>query len=135
MRQKRDKILSVVCAIIEREGHVLITQRSNTMSQPLLWEFPGGKIETGESETEGLEREVLEELNIIITPRQRLTPVLHSYPDFKIELIPYTCTYEIGTVCLLEHNTSLWVPVDELQNYAWCPADLPIVEEYMQFIL
>lgn len=128
----KNKTLRVVCAIIEREGLVLITQRSSTMSQPLLWEFPGGKIEAGESETEGLEREILEELNVCVTANQRLTPVLHAYPDFSIELIPYSCRFDSGTVCLLEHRASEWVPVQELTSYTWCPADLPIVEEYMR---
>lgn len=122
----------VVCGIIEKDGYVLLTQRSKNMSQPLLWEFPGGKLEAGESEAECLEREILEELNISILPLQRLTPVLHKYPDFIIELIPYTCSYQGGTVCLLEHTSYEWVPLQGLKDYEWCPADVPVVEEYLQ---
>jgi len=124
-------MLKVVCAIIEQNGLVLITQRSSQMAQPLLWEFPGGKLEAGESETAALIREIQEELNLLILPGERLTPVIHHYGSKSIELIPYTCTLQSGEIILAEHQAYSWVTIDELLNYNWCPADLPIVDEYI----
>ena len=126
-------MLHVVCAIIEHQGQVLITQRSSQMAQPMLWEFPGGKVDAGESETDALIREIQEELSLLILPHQRLTPVTHTNDGSKtIELIPYTCTLISGEIILAEHMTYSWVNIDELQNYNWCPADVPIVEEYIR---
>lgn len=124
-------IIKVTCAIIEQFGRALITQRSESMSQALLWEFPGGKIEEGETETECLTREIMEELNLSITPIQRLTPVQQQYEKYTIELIPYICQYIRGTVELAEHRTYHWVTQDDLKGYEWCPADLPVVKEYL----
>ncbi|MBD1396129.1 (deoxy)nucleoside triphosphate pyrophosphohydrolase [Pontibacter sp. JH31] len=128
-------LIKVTCAIIEQFGRVLITQRSETMTQALLWEFPGGKIEEGETETECLTREITEELNLIVTPTQRLTPVQQQYPTYTIELIPYICQYNRGTIQLAEHKTYHWVTLADLNDYAWCPADLPIVKEYLSLQL
>jgi 8-oxo-dGTP diphosphatase len=125
-------MLHVVCAIIEHQGNVLITQRSATMAQPMLWEFPGGKIDAGESETDALVREIHEELNLTILPKQRLTPVTHTYRSSTIELIPYTCSLQSGEISLAEHMAYGWVSINELQNYTWCPADVPIMEEYIR---
>ncbi|MER2998408.1 (deoxy)nucleoside triphosphate pyrophosphohydrolase [Pontibacter populi] len=125
-------MLHVVCAIIEQDVKVLITQRSSKMAQPLLWEFPGGKIDAGESETDALIWEIQEELNLLIVPQQRLTPVKHSYGSKTIELIPYTCTLQSGEIKLAEHNAYSWVSIDELLNYSWCPADVPIAEEFIR---
>lgn len=126
-------VTKVVCALIEAQDKVLITQRSTAMSQPLLWEFPGGKIEPGESEAAALTREIQEELNLLIIPVQRLTPVTHTYSTKVIQLIPYTCTLKSGEIKLAEHQTYSWVTIAELINYSWCPADIPIVEEYIRF--
>ncbi|MBC5773399.1 (deoxy)nucleoside triphosphate pyrophosphohydrolase [Pontibacter sp. KCTC 32443] len=125
-------MLQVVCAIIEQDNKVLITQRSSQMAQPLLWEFPGGKIDAGESETGALVREIQEELNLLILPQQRLTPVTHTYGFKTIELIPYTCALQSGEIILAEHMAYSWVSIDALLDYTWCPADIPIVEEYIR---
>ncbi|WP_439882938.1 (deoxy)nucleoside triphosphate pyrophosphohydrolase [Pontibacter sp. MBLB2868] len=131
MQKPRNRLIRVVCAIIERDGFVLITQRSEQMSQPLQWEFPGGKVESGESEKECLLREIKEELHIEIRPLKRLNPVQHSYPALQIELIPYICHFQNGKVLLSEHLRYEWVPASRFLNYDWCAADLPIVKEYM----
>jgi 8-oxo-dGTP diphosphatase len=114
---------------------VLLTQRSATMSQPLLWEFPGGKLEPNESETECLIREIKEELNLIVIPHLRLKSVCFTYPDKTIKLIPYICRFESGTINLLEHARYKWVLPDNLLEYNWCPADIPIVREYLRLKL
>lgn len=123
--------IKVSCAIIEQYGRVLVTQRSESMSQAMLWEFPGGKIEEGETEEECLVREIKEELNLEILPLQRLTPVLQPLGAKTIELIPYLCQYNKGTIQLAEHRAYQWVKPEDLTNYNWCPADLPVVEEYL----
>ena len=124
-------MIKVVCAIIEKDGKVLITQRNSKMAQPLLWEFPGGKLEAGESEADALKREILEELSLLIDPQQRLSLVTHAYSSKTIELIPYTCTLQSGEITLAEHKAYSWVTIAELLSYSWCPADIPIVEEYL----
>ena len=128
-------MIQVTCAIVERSGKVLITRRSARMSQPLLWEFPGGKIEAGESEEGCLIREIKEELNLDIICRERLTSCTYSYPDKTIELIPFVCSLAGGAIRLLEHDSFKWVVPDELISYNWCPADIPVVEEYLNYKL
>lgn len=126
-------MLKVICALIEQHGRVLITQRSESMPEALLWEFPGGKLEAGETEEECIVREIREELDISITPETRLKPVIHSLSPGKcLELVPYLCQYNGGTIYLKEHKTYNWVSAHELKGYTWCPPDLPIVEEYLQ---
>lgn len=120
-------MIRVTCALILQYERVLVTQRSQSMSQPLLWEFPGGKIEEGESETECLEREIREELNLSITPLHRLTPVRHQ----GIELIPYLCQYNSGVIVPAEHRSYQWASASELPHYTWCPADIPVMQEYL----
>lgn len=125
-------MIRVTCALIERAHLLLITQRSASMAQPLCWEFPGGKIEAGETEQNCLIREVREELKLNIICRSRLTPSIFKYPNLTIELIPYICSAIAGELKLQEHVAYKWVPINELRQYDWCPADIPIVEEYIQ---
>jgi 8-oxo-dGTP diphosphatase len=125
-------MLRVTCAIIEHQGRVLVTQRSERMRDPLLWEFPGGKIEPGETEEECLVREIKEELYIKVTPLQRLTPVVQQTSTRTIQLIPYICSFDAGTIQLLEHLDYKWVKLKDLLHYNWCLPDLPIVEEYIR---
>ena len=129
-----DNMIKVVCAIIEQDGWVLLTQRSEKMRQPLLWEFPGGKLEPGETEEQALVREIREELRISVEPYLRLQPVEHHYAGLPIELIPYCCHFTAGMIRLQEHRSYNWVPPADLQHYSWCPADLPIVEQYLQLL-
>lgn len=103
------------------------------MSQPNLWEFPGGKLEAGETEIQCIIREIQEELELQIIPQQRLTPVQHTFGKKCIELIPYRCTIKSGTIRLKEHQQYAWLTDDDkLASLAWCQADLPILKEYLQ---
>lgn len=124
------KTIQVTCAIIHFENKILAVQRSEMMSLPLKWEFPGGKIEPGESEEDCIKREIFEELNIHIKLKKKLTPVLHQYPNFKINLIPFTAEYISGDLKLKEHANHVLVDKDELQHLDWAEADLPILKEY-----
>ncbi|WP_323027200.1 (deoxy)nucleoside triphosphate pyrophosphohydrolase [Gelidibacter japonicus] len=123
--------IPVTCAIIYFENKILAVQRSKTMKLPLKWEFPGGKIEFGESEEDCVKREILEELNIHIEIKERLTPVTHTYPDFKIKLIPYTADYLSGELKLKEHADYVFLEKDELHTLDWAEADIPIVKEIL----
>ncbi|WP_293944775.1 MULTISPECIES: (deoxy)nucleoside triphosphate pyrophosphohydrolase [unclassified Sphingobacterium] len=126
-------MLQVTCAIIEHANKILICQRSASMKLPLKWEFPGGKIETGESKEDCLRREIEEELNIDITIRKVLTMVEHHYADFSLQLYPFVCSLQSGEVKALEHAQAIWVAIDQLLDYDWAEADLPIVNEYIAY--
>lgn len=125
------KTIPVTCAIIHFEDKILAVQRSETMKLPLKWEFAGGKIEVGETETECIKREIFEELNINIQINKRLTPVIHEYLDFKIELIPFTAKYLSGELRLKEHLDFVIGHKKELINLDWAEADLPILKEFL----
>ncbi len=122
------KEIHVACAIIEQNGKVLATQRSARMAMPLKWEFPGGKINPGETPEECLRREVREELSIEIAVGERLPSVTHDYPDFRVTLYPFLCRITSGNIVLHEHAALLWLPPEELHTLDWAEADRPIIE-------
>lgn len=126
-----DKTIQVTCAIIQFGDKTLAVQRSKTMKLPLKWEFAGGKIEEGESEIDCIKREIFEELNIKIEVKERLTPVNHQYPNFKIKLIPFIAEYLSGELELREHYNFLLANKIDLINLDWTEADLPILKEYL----
>lgn len=123
--------IKVVCAIIRIRDKTLAVQRSEDMSLPLKWEFPGGKIEQEESEQECIKREIKEELSIEIEVGRRLEPSLYEYPNFKIELIPYISHYKSGNLTLNEHSQFLLLNKEDLSDLDWAEADIPIVNEYI----
>ena len=122
--------LHVACAIIEQGGRVLAAQRSATMSLPLKWEFPGGKIEAGESPEECLSRELMEELGVSVLVGAALSPATHGYPDFTVTLYPYTCRLAGGTITLHEHHALTWIEPQRMTELDWAAADLPVISEY-----
>ena len=122
-------MLIVTCAIIIRERKILICQRSSTMSLPLKWEFPGGKVERGEDEETTIVREISEELHLDIEVVKRLDPVEHNYPNFRIRLVPFIAKVVGGELLLEEHADARWVAKEDLDRYDWAPADMPIVEQ------
>ena len=119
------KHIHVACAIIELGGKVLCTQRSESMSMPLKWEFPGGKIDEGESPEECLKRELLEELGIEASVAQAFPTTTHQYPLFSVTLYPFICEIISGEITLHEHSALVWMPRVELHNLDWAEADLP----------
>lgn len=102
------------------------------MKLPLKWEFPGGKVETGESKEGCLEREIREELGLEIEVGTALIAVEHRYPDFSLRLYPFLCKWTGGSLAIAEHAQAIWVDKNELQNYDWAEADIPIVNEFIQ---
>lgn len=127
------EVISVTCALIFANEKVLCAQRSETMTLPELWEFPGGKIEEGESPEASLIREIKEELAISISLVSTLLPNEHSYIQGKvIRLIPFVCIWRSGEISLLEHKEVKWLNKDELETLNWAPADIPIVNELLE---
>jgi 8-oxo-dGTP diphosphatase len=128
-----EKAIQVACGIVLHKSKVLCAQRGLHQSMALLWEFPGGKIEPGESAEACLIREIKEELNLTINIIRPLTPHRHFYPSgIHIELIPYLCVYQEGQMELAEHQDARWVVPSDLTTMTWCEADVPIVEEFLQ---
>jgi 8-oxo-dGTP diphosphatase len=123
------KIIHVSCLVLLHQGKVLATQRSEKMDLPGFWEFPGGKMEPGESPTTCSIREIWEELSIGIRISRPLTPVLHTYPNKSIQLIPFLATWESGTLQLTEHAQIQWLAQKDLLSLDWAPADIPILHE------
>ena len=128
------KTIAVVCAIIEQDDLVLCALRSEHMSLPGKWEFPGGKLEVNELPEDALIREIKEELNIDIRIVEALPIAEHAYvPEKIIQLIPYRCSI-VGneTPSATEHAELRWVKRDELLQLDWAAADVPIVLNYIQ---
>jgi 8-oxo-dGTP diphosphatase len=123
--------LSVACAVIQHGQYVLAVQRGPTMSMPGKWEFPGGKIEEGESVISCIHRELWEELRIRIVPKETLPPTRHESPVSTIVLHPVRAEIRSATVILMEHSAARWITISCLSTLDWSVADLPIVA-YLQ---
>lgn len=121
----------VVCSIIERNGEFLLAQRPKGKALELKWEFPGGKVNPGESEEDALKREIKEELGIDIDVNERLTPSIHKYETFIINLIPYRCSLKNGEPVPHEHSQIVWVDPGSALVYDLAEADKPILQEYL----
>lgn len=125
--------MRVSCAIIEREGMVLCAQRSAAMKLPLKWEFPGGKIEVGETAEESLIRECDEELNLQVNIRAAMPVVRHEYaPGLWLELIPFKCILVGGELELREHASAKWLAPSDLPQLDWAEADIEVVQNYLR---
>ena len=125
-------LINVTCAIILMGEKTLVVQRNENMLLPLKWEFPGGKIEKEESEEDCILREIKEELNINIELISRLTPSNFDYPNFSIQLIPFTAKYLDGNIKLSDHKQYQLLKKDELKDLDWAKADIPILNEYLE---
>ena len=124
--------MDVTCALIEADGRVLVARRAEGAARGGLWEFPGGKVGSGETEAECLVREIREELGVTVALVRRLTPVRHREPDREIRLIPYLCALESGSPRPLEHDQILWSEPRGLVELDWCPADMPVLSQYLR---
>src|SRR6478609_1615697 len=127
--------IQVVCAVMIHDNKVLAVKRGKDMSHSGQWEFPGGKIETDESEVEALIREIQEELTIEIIPERKLTTVEYDYPNRTIILMPWICqSNEYSEIVLSEHETYQWCTIEELLFLHWCEADIPVVKEIVELL-
>ena len=122
-------IVPVVCALIERGGLMLMAQRPPHKHLGLKWEFPGGKVESGELPEETLIRELKEELGIEVKQEclAPLTFASHRYPDFHLLMPLYICRRWEGIVAALEAQTLKWVRPNKLRDYPMPPADEPLI--------
>jgi len=121
--------LVVACALIDADGRVLVAQRPEGKGMAGLWEFPGGKIETGERPEVCLIRELKEELGISVKESclAPFTFASHSYAAFHLLMPLYVCRRWEGTPSPLEHTALKWVKPRELSQYAMPPADIPFI--------
>ena len=122
-----NKTIQVVAAIIhDSEGRIFATQRGYGDFKD-YWEFPGGKMEAGETAEEALKREIWEELETRIVVERFVMTVEWDYPQFHLTMHCYLCHVESGHLELKEHEAARWLSKDELENVEWLPADLQII--------
>ena len=119
----------VAAALLVREGRFLICRRPAHKARGGLWEFPGGKLEPGESAAQCLIRECREELAIEVTPGPVYMELTHAYPDLTVELILLQVDEFAGEPRLLEHSELRWIGVEEMEDFDFCPADREILEK------
>lgn len=119
----------VVCAIIVRDGLIMLAQRPQGKNLGGLWEFPGGKVERGESPEDALHRELSEELGCEVGITKKLPPYVHAYEWGSIELIPFVCelTQASDEPQPHEHSGLAWVEPSQLSSYQLAPADVPLI--------
>lgn len=120
------KTVSVVAAVIYKEGKIFATQRGYGEFKD-GWEFPGGKIQEGETPEEALAREIDEELDTKIQVGRYIDTVEYDYPDFHLSMKCYWCEVMKGKLALLEHEDAKWLSVDEIYDVDWLPADKIII--------
>jgi len=118
---------AVVAALIRRGDEILVSQRRADQSFPLCWEFPGGKVEAGETEGQALIREIREELGCGIAVGPLFHRVAFAYPDFDLDMAVYDCVVVSGTPGPVEVAAIRWVTASELTTLTMPPADLPLL--------
>lgn len=120
------KEIKVVAAIIQKENKILATKRGYGEFIN-MWEFPGGKIESGETKEQALLREIKEELNIEISVDKFAIDIEYQYPNFYLFMSCFMCSIKEGSIELLEHNDGKWITKEELNTLNWLPADIDAV--------
>jgi len=126
------KTIEVVAAIIhDSEGRIFATQRGyGDMKDG--WEFPGGKMEPGESPEEALKREIWEELETRIQVERLVTTVEYDYPKFHLTMHCFLCAIESGSLTLKEHEAARWLKLSDIYSVDWLPADQIVVEKLLK---
>ncbi|MBQ9546080.1 MAG: (deoxy)nucleoside triphosphate pyrophosphohydrolase [Bacteroidales bacterium] len=127
-------MLHVVCAVVEHQGEILCMQKGDH-KYPYIshhWEFPGGKVEAGESEEQALVRELMEEMDYHVKVERHLLTTDYVYPDFEISLSAYLChplnEETPRRFAMKEHLQALWLPSEKLHTLNWAPADQQLIE-------
>ena len=120
------KTVNVAAAVIVKDGRVFATQRGYGPYKD-WWEFPGGKIEAGETPEEALRREIREELDTEILVGELLEEVEYDYPEFHLSMKCYMAEVLSGSLVLREHEAARWLPAEELDTVRWLPADLAVI--------
>lgn len=123
-------MLNVVCAIVQnQQGNYLLVKRSARMNHPLKWEFPGGKMESGEEPGQAVQRELKEELDVEVIPSRMLTTIIWEYPEKKVGLIPIICELRLRQIRLREHEGYGWFSMKELNEIDLLEADKLILNQ------
>jgi 8-oxo-dGTP diphosphatase len=131
------KIVHVAaCALVDADGRVLLAQRPAGKPMAGLWEFPGGKVEDGETPEQSLIRELQEELGIVVKEDclAPLTFASHAYPDFHLLMPLYVCRRWEGQVAATEGQNLVWVRPNRLRDYDMPPADVPLISHLMALL-
>jgi 8-oxo-dGTP diphosphatase len=133
MSDRTKKIIHVVCVILEdSERQFFVAKRPEGKALAGGWEFPGGKIEAGETHTVALKREIQEELEIQIEVGAALPASSYDYDFGTVILHPYRATIQSGVINLTEHPEGRWVPRRDLPNLNWVPADISIMRDLLK---
>ena len=122
----------VVAALIWDNDKFMICQRPTHKARGLLWEFVGGKVESGETKEQALIRECKEELNVIPSVGDVFMDVVHEYPDLTVHLTLFNATIAKGEPQKIEHNDIQWITPREISNYNFCPADEEILKKIIK---
>jgi len=129
------KQIAVVGAVIIRDGQILCAQRGATGNIPFKWEFPGGKVESGETPRQALEREVAEELRCMIDVGDQVESTTYEYDFAVITLTTFYCALVDGTPQLTEHAQVVWSSPEDLDQLDWAPADIPAVQKIQRALV
>ncbi len=133
MTSESKRTIRVVAGLIrDSHGRALITQRRPQAFMPLKWEFPGGKVEAGESDQEALSRELKEELDIDVQVGENFMGLIHSYPDFDVDFQVYNCKIVSGKPGKIAVNDFKWIPISELCNDEFPTADQPSISKLLE---
>jgi 8-oxo-dGTP diphosphatase len=127
------KTIEVAAAIIRHEDKIFATQRGYGDFKG-LWEFPGGKLEAGETPEQALLREIKEELDIRIEVGKLVDTIEYDYPQFHLTLHCFFCTILEGDLVLKEHDAAAWLTKDTLDSVKWLPADLSLIEKLKKMV-
>lgn len=124
------KIIKVVAAILQKEDKILIARKKQGKPLAGYFEFPGGKIEEGETPEESLIRELMEEMNIKIAVKEYIGESIYDYGNDKvISLLGYTAEIIDGEIKLSDHDIYEWVTLEQINNYKIAPADIPLIDK------
>jgi 8-oxo-dGTP diphosphatase len=123
-----NKNIKVAAAIIIKEGRFFATQRGYGAWKD-WWEFPGGKVEAGETSEEALVREIKEELDTLVSVDEFVTTVEYDYPEFHISMDCFICSVISGELKLLEHESARWLPLSDPWQVKWLPSDIEVIKK------
>ena len=128
------KTIKVVAAVIKSNDEIFVTQRGYGEFKD-GWEFPGGKVEKGETKEEALIREIKEELDTVIKVDSYLDTIEYDYPDFHLSMDCFICKIQSGNLILKEHEAAKWLTKDTLYSVEWLPADLGLIEKIEEYMM
>lgn len=132
--KKEKKHIHVVAGVIMHQNQILCMERPRGKYDyvSFKFEFPGGKIEAGESEPDALNRELREEMEMKVDIEQKLMVTTHEYPDFIVTMNVFLCKAQNPVFVMKEHNSFVWLPAQKLPTLEWAAADVPVVEKLME---